>query len=111
MTSLLREIREADFDREVLRSDLPVVVDFFTPPCAPCKALLPVLERVAGRHPGARIVKVNAWDNAPLCARYRIVGVPALLFFRNGENVLRMEGFDASTETRVEGALKELLES
>jgi len=108
--SLLREIHEADFEREVLQSDVPVLVDFFTPPCAPCKALLPVLERVAGNHPDLRVVKVNAWDNPPLCARFKIVGVPALLFFRNGENVLRMEGFDETTERRIEDGLKALRE-
>lgn len=107
---LLREIHEADFEREVLQSDAPVLVDFFTPPCAPCKALLPVLERVAGNHPDVRVVKVNAWDNPPLCARFKIAGVPALLFFWNGENVLRMEGFDETTEKRIEDGLRELLE-
>ncbi len=108
--SLLREIHEADFEREVLASDAPVLVDFFTPPCAPCKALLPVLERIAGKHPDARVFKVNAWDNPSLCARFRVVGVPALLLFRNGENVLRMEGFDETTERRIEDGLKELRE-
>ncbi|GAB4370533.1 MAG: hypothetical protein Kow00128_17650 [Deltaproteobacteria bacterium] len=106
----VREIHEADFDREVLAAGAPVLVDFFTPPCAPCKALLPVLERVAGKHPGLRVFKVNAWDNGALCSRFRIVGVPALLFFHRGENVLRMEGFDESTEARIEEGLKGLLE-
>lgn len=110
MTGTLRELHEADFEREVLAAGVPVLVDFFTPPCAPCKALLPVLERVAANHPGVRVFKVNAWDNGPLCSRFRIVGVPALLFFRNGEKVLRMEGFDESTEKRIEDGLKELLE-
>jgi len=110
VTSPLRELHESDFEREVLSADVPVLVDFFTPPCAPCKALLPVLERVAGKHPGVRVFKVNAWDNGPLCSRFRIVGVPALLFFRDGENVLRMEGFDETTERRIEDGLKELLE-
>jgi len=110
VTGALRELHEADFEREVLAADVPVLVDFFTPPCAPCRALLPVLERVAGRHPGIRVLKVNAWDNASLCSRFRIVGVPALLFFHRGENVLRMEGFDETTEARIETGLKELLE-
>jgi glycine reductase len=95
------DIGEGDFDKEVMESEFPVLVDFFTPPCAPCKALIPVLERAAGKFPNV--------DNQGLCARFKIVGVPALLFFKGGQNVLRLDGFDASTETRIEDALKELV--
>lgn len=103
------EIGEAGFDKEVRESEVPVLVDFFTPPCAPCKALVPVLERVAKKFPNVKVVKVNAWDSQGLCSRFRIVGVPALLFFKGGQNVLRLDGFDDSTETRIEDALKELV--
>ena len=103
------EIGEAGFDKEVTESEVPVLVDFFTPPCAPCKALVPVLERVAKKFPTVKVVKVNAWDSQGLCGRFRIVGVPALLFFKGGQNVLRLDGFDDSTETRIEDALKELV--
>ncbi|HJZ04663.1 MAG TPA: thioredoxin family protein, partial [Patescibacteria group bacterium] len=51
------------------------------------------------------------WNNQNLCARYNIVGVPALLFFKNGQNVLRIDGFDASSEKRIEEILKELVEN
>jgi|GEM_PF-126500 len=106
---LILEVGEGVFDKEVMESEFPVLVDFFTPPCAPCKALIPVLERVAGKFPHIKVVKINAWDNQDLCARFRISGVPALLFFKNGQNVHRIDGFDASTETRIEDALKELV--
>jgi thioredoxin len=106
----LIEINEIDFHEDVLASDIPVVVDFFTPPCAPCKALLPVLERVAGKFPNIKVVKINAWNNQNLCARFNIVGVPALLFFKKGQNVLRIDGFDAATEKRMEDALKKIEE-
>lgn len=107
----LVEIGEGSFEAEVVGSEFPVVVDFFTPPCAPCKALVPVLERAARKFPDVRIVKVNAWDNQELCARFRIVGVPALLFFKGGRSVLRIDGFDESTEGRIEEGLKGILES
>jgi thioredoxin-like negative regulator of GroEL len=105
----IREIGEAGFDKEVTESEFPVLVDFFTPPCAPCKALIPVLQRAAGKFPDIKVVKINAWDNQGLCARFKIVGVPALLFFKGGQNVLRLDGFDDSTEKRIEDALKELV--
>ena len=105
----LVEVGEGNFEKEVMESGIPVLVDFFTPPCAPCKALVPVLERVAKKFPNVKVVKVNAWDSQGLCGRFRIVGVPALLFFKGGQNVLRLDGFDDSTETRIEDALKELV--
>ncbi len=107
----LAEVGEGDFEKEVIGSEIPVLVDFFTPPCAPCKALVPVLERAAGKFPGVKVVKVNAWNNQALCARFRIVGVPALLFFKGGRNVLRIDGFDDSTEKCIEEGVKSILES
>jgi thioredoxin 1 len=105
----LVEVGEGDFEREVMESGTPVLVDFFTPPCAPCKALGPGLERAARKFPNVKVVKVNAWDNQGLCARFKIVGVPALLFFKGGQNVLRLDGFDDSTEQRIEDGLNDLL--
>ncbi|NNG46499.1 MAG: thioredoxin family protein [Deltaproteobacteria bacterium] len=105
----LVEVGEGNFEKEVMEAEIPVVVDFFTPPCAPCKALVPVLERAAKKFPNVKVVKVNAWDNQGLCARFKIVGVPALLFFRGGENVLRLDGIDDSTEKRIEDGLNDIL--
>jgi thioredoxin-like negative regulator of GroEL len=105
------EVGEGDFEKEVMESGIPVLVDFYTPPCAPCKALVPVLTRAARKFPNVKVVKVNAWNSQGLCARFKIVSVPALLFFKGGQNVLRLDGFDDSTEKRIEEGLKDLLEN
>ncbi|OGP35842.1 MAG: hypothetical protein A2X88_10070 [Deltaproteobacteria bacterium GWC2_65_14] len=105
----LVEVGEGDFEKEVVESGIPVLVDFFTPPCAPCKALVPVLERAARKFPNVKVVKVNAWNSQGLCARFKIVGVPALLFFKGGQNVLRIDGFDDSTEKQIEDRLNDIL--
>jgi len=107
----LVEVNEGDFDKEVMDAGITVLVDFFTPPCAPCRALVPVLGRIARKYPNVKIVKVNAWNNQSLCARWKIVGVPALLFFKSGQNILRIDGFDDSTEKRIEDGLNGVLES
>ncbi len=107
----LAEIGEGDFEKAINEPGIPVLVDFFTPPCAPCKALVPVLERAARKFPNVKVVKVNAWNNQGLCAKFRIVGVPALLFFKDGKNVLRIDGFDDSTEKRIHDGLTGILES
>ncbi len=107
----LVEVSEAEFEKKIMESGIPVLVDFFTPPCAPCRALVPVLERAARKFPNVKIVKVNAWNNQGLCRKFKIVGVPALLFFKDGQNVLRIDGFDDSTEKRIEDGLIGMLES
>ena len=107
----LAEVNEGDFEKEVMESGVPVLVDFFTPPCAPCKALVPILAKAARKYPNVKVVKVNAWNNQNLCARWKIVSVPALLFFKSGQNVLRIDGFDDSTGRRIEDGLNGILES
>ncbi len=107
----LIEVSEAEFEKEIMESEIPVLVDFFTPPCAPCKALVPVLERTARKFPNVKVVKVNAWNSQSLCKKLKIIGVPALLFFKDGKNVLRIDGFDDSTEKRIHDGLVGILES
>lgn len=74
-----------NFDEEVLKSNCPVVVDFWAEWCGPCKALAPVLEDVAKElGPKAKVVKVNVDDNHELSAQYGIRGIPTMIFFQGG---------------------------
>ncbi len=72
------------FGQKVLRSELPVLVDFYADWCGPCRALAPVLEEIARENPEARIVQVNVDEEPELAARYGIDSIPALLLFREG---------------------------
>ena len=92
----MTELNENTFDREVLQSDLPVLVDFYAPWCGPCKMLAPVLDVLAREFEGrANVVKVNVDDAPMLAARYGITGVPTLHFFVQGEAVDEIVGFAA----------------
>jgi thioredoxin 1 len=74
------------FDAEVLASDLPVVVDFVAPWCGPCKALAPVVERLAVEHAGrVKFVTVDADASPRTARRFGVRGVPTVLVFRNGQ--------------------------
>ncbi len=82
------EINEKNFEDEVLKSDLPVLVDFWAPWCGPCQMLTPILEDVANDYEGKiKVVKVNIQENENLASQYGIMAIPNLKIFKNGQAV------------------------
>ena len=86
-------INEASFERAVLQSPIPTVVDFWASWCGPCKMIAPVLDEIARENEGRfRITKVNVDDEPGLMQRFNIRGVPTLLFFSGGKLQEQMVG-------------------
>lgn len=80
------QINTANFEAEVVKSDTPVLVDFWAEWCGPCKALAPILDEVAGEMgEKAKVVKVNVDENGELAQQFGIRGIPTMIFFKNGE--------------------------
>ncbi len=74
------------FDEVVIRSRIPVVVDFYADWCGPCNMLAPILEKLAGSFDGkVKVVKVNVDEEGDLAGRFRVSGIPTLVFFRDGK--------------------------
>jgi thioredoxin 2 len=96
------ELTEADFDRHVSRSDLPLVVDFWAPWCGPCRTMAPAFAQAArSLEPRFRLIKVNTEQEQRLAARFGIRSIPTIAIFRNGQEVARQAGaMDASALTR-----------
>ncbi|MFN7645042.1 MAG: thioredoxin TrxA [Burkholderiales bacterium] len=84
---------DATFDADVLKSDAPVLVDYWAEWCGPCKMIAPLLDEVAKDYGDKlRIVKVNVDDNQEITAKYGIRGIPTLKLFKNGEEVATKVG-------------------
>ncbi len=101
----LLDVTGDTFEAEVLQAQKPVMVDFWGPRCQPCLALMPAVEALAKQYADLlKVVKVNANTrlNWRLCRDYKVVGLPAYLFFENGQEVSRVSGNNVTQETLVE---------
>jgi thioredoxin 1 len=102
------EVSDATFDQEVLKSEQPVLVDFWAVWCGPCKAIAPIVEGVAATFAGKlKVAKVNVDENSATPSRYGIRGIPALLFFKGGKVADQVVGF--APQNQIEEKIKRLL--
>jgi thioredoxin 1 len=83
---MVKEVTDATFEQDVIRSERPVVVDFWAPWCGPCRVVSPILDDLAAQH-GDRVafVKLNVDDNPAAASRYNVLSIPTVILFERGE--------------------------
>jgi len=92
MSATVSDVTDANFDTEVLKSDKPVLVDFWAEWCGPCKALAPYVHSVADEHEGLKVVKLDIQTNMKTAMNFRVSSIPTLIVFKNGAEVARKQG-------------------
>lgn len=85
---MVTDVTDQDFEQEVIKSTLPVLVDLWAPWCAPCRMVAPVVEKLAEEYNGRfKFCRLNVDDNHQTAAKYRVMSIPTLLFFKGGAAV------------------------
>ena len=85
-------ITTSNFEEEVLKSEVPVLVDFWATWCGPCKMLSPIIKEIADEVQGVKIGKVNVDEEPDLAMKYKIMSIPTVMVFKNGEVVNKAIG-------------------
>lgn len=86
------KLNNANFENEVLKSDKPVLIDFWAPWCGPCRMVSPVIDEIAGEIDGAKICKVNVDEENELAKTFGVMSIPTLVVIKNGKEVTRAVG-------------------
>ena len=104
MAGSIIDVTDDSFQAEVLESERPILVDFWAPWCAPCRAIAPLLAEIADDRDDVRIVKLNVDENQITAAQYQILTIPSLILFKDGAEAKRLR------PTRNKSQLEQQLE-
>ena len=85
---MVRDITDGDFEKEVLQSSEPVMIDLWAPWCGPCRMIAPIVDKLAETYDGkVKVLRLNIDENPDTPVKYRVMSIPTLLFFKDGEAV------------------------
>ena len=86
------KVNSQNFEEEVIKSEKPVLIDFYADWCGPCKMLSPIIDEIAEENSEIKVVKVNVDDSQDLAMKYQVMSIPTLVVIKNGEEVNRSVG-------------------
>ena len=105
---MVTEVTDKDFEEEVIKSDLPVVVDMWAPWCGPCRMISPVVEKLSGKYQGKfKFCKLNVDENPQTAMKYQVMSIPMFFFFKGGQKV--DESLGAVPESMIRPKIEALL--
>lgn len=105
---MVTDVTDQDFEEQVIKSTLPALVDLWAPWCGPCRMVAPVVDKLAEKYDGRfKFCRMNVDDNPRTAARYKVMAIPTLLFFKGGEAVDTVVG--AVPERVLAPKIEELL--
>lgn len=90
---MIIDITNGNFENEVVRSEIPVLVDFWAEWCGPCRMIAPIVHEIAEQRSDIKVCKVNVDNNPQLCNQFGIDSIPTLLLFKNGEVAAKSVGY------------------
>ena len=94
------DLTKENFQAEITKSDKPVLVDFWAVWCGPCQMMAPILHELEAEMPDVQIGKVNVDEQMDLARQFRVVSIPTLIIFKNGQEVQRMVGVTSNEELK-----------
>ena len=94
------DLTKENFQAEITKSDKPVLVDFWAVWCGPCQMMAPILHELEAEMPDVQIGKVNVDEKMDLARQFRVVSIPTLIIFKNGQEVQRMVGVTSKEELK-----------
>ena len=108
MAARVIEVNDGDFEHEVLKCEMPVVVDFWAPWCGPCRMIAPITEKLAEEYRGrVKFCKLNVDENRLAAGKYQVMSIPLLLFFKDGKVIEQIVGAvsESAVRAKVEAVL------
>ncbi|MBI5683325.1 MAG: thioredoxin TrxA [Deltaproteobacteria bacterium] len=108
MSEKVLNVSDSNFEAEILKSDMPALVDFWATWCAPCRAIAPIVEEMAETYAGKiKVAKMNVDDNPATPGKYGVRGIPTLILFKNGQVVDQVVG--AVPKTQIKSLIDKVL--
>lgn len=104
---MLQSINNDNFESEVLNSNVPVLLEFYSDSCIPCKRISPILAELEEEHTDIKVSKLNIKFGADTARKYNVMSSPTIVFFKNGEEVNRIKG--VAKKADLEAVIKEIV--